>query len=191
VCVIIQLIIRKLVALKDIVEMKYFVAIAFLLVCILGLVACGDAPSATKISLGQIEQAATGALAAIPTAEPTATPRPTNTLPPTRTPTPVNTPTVAPSATPVITPTAKPTVMTVVTPTKTATTATATAKPPEGASASTEASAPCKAGQIKGNLNSMIYHVPGQRYYAQTKNNVQCFDREADAVTAGFRKSKV
>lgn len=175
--------------------MKLYIVAAFLLSCIFGLAACGDAPQVTKVSMGQIQQAANGALAAIPTAEPTATPRPTVTPVPTRpptatpaptlTPTPVVTPTVVPVVTPIISATTAP----VVTPTKAVTTAAATTKAPEAAS--TGASAPCRDGQIKGNLNSMIYHVPGQRYYAQTKNNVQCFDREADAVNSGFRKSKV
>jgi hypothetical protein len=183
--------------------MKVYVFVAILLGCLFSVAACGDAPQPTKISMGQIEQAATGALAAIPTAEPTPTPRPTVTPVPTRpptatpvptlTPTPVVTPTVVPVVTPIITPTTTTiisvTAPPVVTPTIVVTTAPATTRAPEAAS--TGASAPCRDGQIKGNLNSMIYHVPGQRYYAQTKNNVQCFDREADAVTAGFRKSKV
>ncbi len=55
----------------------------------------------------------------------------------------------------------------------------------------TPTSSPCIEGQIKGNLNSKIYHVPGQQYYAVTKNNVQCFDTEEQAIAAGFRRSKV
>lgn len=42
---------------------------------------------------------------------------------------------------------------------------------------------------IKGNENSMIYHVPGGRYYARTKAE-QCFSTEAAARAAGFRPSK-
>lgn len=43
---------------------------------------------------------------------------------------------------------------------------------------------------IKGNDNSGIYHVPGQRHYHQT-NARNCFPSEAAARAAGFRKSKV
>jgi micrococcal nuclease len=45
---------------------------------------------------------------------------------------------------------------------------------------------------IKGNINSKgqkIYHVPGGRYYAQTKPE-QWFCNEEEAQAAGFRKSK-
>lgn len=51
---------------------------------------------------------------------------------------------------------------------------------------------------IKGNINSRgerIYHVPGQRYYDRTKINTSAGERwfcsERDAVSAGWRKSKV
>ncbi len=50
--------------------------------------------------------------------------------------------------------------------------------------------APCQVNQIKGNLNSMIYHVPGGASYAKTKSNVECFDSEAAAAAAGYRKAK-
>ncbi|CCF15827.1 staphylococcal nuclease homologue family protein [Brevibacillus laterosporus GI-9] len=46
--------------------------------------------------------------------------------------------------------------------------------------------------QIKGNINSKgekIYHVPGGRYYEQTKPE-EWFDTEEAAIKAGFRKSK-
>lgn len=49
---------------------------------------------------------------------------------------------------------------------------------------------PCAQGQIKGNLNSMIYHVPGGASYAKTAANVQCFDTEAQAQAAGFTRAK-
>lgn len=43
---------------------------------------------------------------------------------------------------------------------------------------------------IKGNVNTArhtrIYHVPGSRYYKQTKPEI-CFAKAADAVAAGFR----
>lgn len=43
---------------------------------------------------------------------------------------------------------------------------------------------------VKGNDNSMIYHVSGQRYYAVT-NARHCFRSQADAEAAGYRASKV
>ncbi|MEY2844725.1 MAG: hypothetical protein RL076_271 [Chloroflexota bacterium] len=50
--------------------------------------------------------------------------------------------------------------------------------------------APCQVNQIKGNRNSKIYHVPGGASYAKTKANVECFDSEAAAASAGYRKAK-
>lgn len=58
-----------------------------------------------------------------------------------------------------------------------------------GGSASTIESYPCAVNQIKGNVNSGIYHVPGGASYAKTTANVQCFDTEAEAVSAGFRRA--
>ncbi|OJV95155.1 MAG: hypothetical protein BGO39_24385 [Chloroflexi bacterium 54-19] len=55
----------------------------------------------------------------------------------------------------------------------------------------TDESYPCLDGQIKGNNNSGIYHMPWQQYYAATYSNVQCFDSEQEAINAGFRKAKV
>jgi hypothetical protein len=49
--------------------------------------------------------------------------------------------------------------------------------------------APCATGQMKGNNNSGIFHAPGQRDYGKTTANVTCFDTEADAIAAGFRKA--
>ncbi|MFF2276662.1 hypothetical protein [Agromyces sp. NPDC058126] len=43
---------------------------------------------------------------------------------------------------------------------------------------------------IKGNQSSMIYHMPGQRYYNAT-NPEMCFSTERAAVSAGYRKAKV
>lgn len=42
---------------------------------------------------------------------------------------------------------------------------------------------------IKGNANSMIYHVPGGAYYSRTKPE-ECFSTEAAAKAAGYRKSQ-
>jgi hypothetical protein len=50
--------------------------------------------------------------------------------------------------------------------------------------------APCRLGQIKANRNSRIYHVPGGGSYSQTKANVVCFDTEAEAETAGYRRAR-
>ncbi|MCT9853561.1 APC family permease [Priestia megaterium] len=44
-------------------------------------------------------------------------------------------------------------------------------------------------GQIKGNKNSKIYHVPGGAYYDRTQDNIVWFCSEADAQAAGYRKS--
>lgn len=43
---------------------------------------------------------------------------------------------------------------------------------------------------IKGNADSMIYHVPGQRYYNATKPE-DCFRTTSAAVAAGYRAAKV
>ena len=50
--------------------------------------------------------------------------------------------------------------------------------------------APCALGQIKGNRNSRIYHVPGGGSYAQTRANVECFDSEEQAQAAGYRRAR-
>jgi hypothetical protein len=43
-------------------------------------------------------------------------------------------------------------------------------------------------GQIKGS-SSMIYHLPGGAFYDRTTNPIRCFNTEAEAVSAGFRKA--
>lgn len=43
---------------------------------------------------------------------------------------------------------------------------------------------------IKGNLNSMIFHVPGGAYYASTHPE-ECFATEPAAQAAGYRKAQV
>lgn len=47
------------------------------------------------------------------------------------------------------------------------------------------------AGKIKGNIGSSgkIYHLPGGAFYNRT-NPEMCFDTEAAALEAGFRKSQ-
>ncbi len=42
---------------------------------------------------------------------------------------------------------------------------------------------------IKGNASSMIYHMPGGRWYAKTKPE-QCFSTQAAARAAGYRPAK-
>jgi hypothetical protein len=56
---------------------------------------------------------------------------------------------------------------------------------------------PCFPGQIKANLNSRIYHMPGQRYYGITgsgaTSNVWCVDpaNEWEVQSWGYRRSLV
>jgi hypothetical protein len=50
--------------------------------------------------------------------------------------------------------------------------------------------APCSLGQVKGNRSSKIYHVPGGGSYSQTKANVECFESEAQAQAAGYRRAR-
>ena len=110
--------------------------------------------------------------------QPTVTPPPTAT--PLATPTPTPEPTDEPTATPEPTdePTPVPAPTQRVFPTRT----------PRPILASD--AAPCALGQIKGNRSSKIYHVPGGGSYAQTKANVQCFDTEAQAQAAGYRRAR-
>lgn len=44
-------------------------------------------------------------------------------------------------------------------------------------------------GQIVGNKNSKIYHVPGQSGYNMNSSNAVYFNSEAEAQAAGYRKS--
>ena len=138
--------------------------------------------------------------------QPSATPVPSSTAvpsptvaPPTATPepsaTPTDVPTVEPSATTKPTaqpkPTAKP-----APPTAEPAPALAIVAPTEKPASAPIPTAvdigadPCQPGQIKGNRNSQIYHAPGQRDYAKTQANVQCFDTEAEAQAAGYRRAK-
>jgi micrococcal nuclease len=52
-----------------------------------------------------------------------------------------------------------------------------------------DAAVPCRPGQIKGNRNSGIYHLPGGAAYADVRRRVACFDSEAAALGAGFRRA--
>ncbi|MBA3374132.1 MAG: hypothetical protein H0T98_11570 [Euzebyaceae bacterium] len=49
----------------------------------------------------------------------------------------------------------------------------------------------CPSGApIKGNANSMIYHLPGQKYYKITVAE-ECFATAAEAEAAGYRAAQV
>jgi micrococcal nuclease len=43
-------------------------------------------------------------------------------------------------------------------------------------------------GKIKGS-SSMIYHMPNGAFYSKTTKPIRCFDTEAEAQSAGFKKS--
>ncbi|MDT2242943.1 thermonuclease family protein [Paenibacillus larvae] len=61
---------------------------------------------------------------------------------------------------------------------------------PKPSPSTSEGSASCSNPTIKGNRNSMIYHVPGGAHYNKTKKNVVMFCSEKEAQAAGYRKSK-
>jgi alkyl sulfatase BDS1-like metallo-beta-lactamase superfamily hydrolase len=44
-------------------------------------------------------------------------------------------------------------------------------------------------GTIVGNVNSKIYHVPGQAGYRMNSANAVHFNTEQDAINAGYRKA--
>jgi hypothetical protein len=44
-------------------------------------------------------------------------------------------------------------------------------------------------GKIVGNVNSHIYHVPGQSGYRMNSKNAVYFDNEQDAINAGYRRA--
>ncbi|OHR67120.1 hypothetical protein HMPREF3291_11640 [Bacillus sp. HMSC76G11] len=52
-----------------------------------------------------------------------------------------------------------------------------------------ESNLSCK-GQIKGNMNSKIYHMPGGAYYDKTQDDIQWFCSPEEAEKAGFRASQ-
>jgi len=65
-------------------------------------------------------------------------------------------------------------------------------RPKIAASSSVPATATtsCSVKTIKGNPDSMIYHVEGQKYY-DSLDQPKLFCTEAEAQAAGYRKSKV
>jgi outer membrane biosynthesis protein TonB len=115
---------------------------------------------------------------------PSPTPEPATTTPETRI-VPTDIPAPAPSATPAPTTKPKPTAKPVPAIAPTAKPASAPIPPAVDVGA-----APCQPGQIKGNRNSGIYHAPGQRDYGKTQANVECFNTEAEAQAAGYRRAK-
>jgi hypothetical protein len=125
-----------------------------------------------------------------PTPGPTDTPAPTNTREPTRTPRPTAVPpTVRPTRMPAPTNTPRP-----------------TRAPGEGFRGGSDANPlffgegrgrevdppwyPCKEGQVKGNRDSRLYHVPSGSFYNNTYEGVDCFDTAADAAAAGYDASE-
>lgn len=57
----------------------------------------------------------------------------------------------------------------------------------EATTSSTSSTLNCE-GKIKGS-SSHIYHIPGGSFYKKTTKPIQCFNTEAEAKAAGFRKS--
>ena len=162
------------------------------------LVACSPPPPTsvpTVRVIPAVTKLATATRALRATLQPTKLPTATPALIPTRT------PTFEPTATtelPTQTPTPTITLELTVTkrapviekPTAVQPTATPLTAQPTGVTNPQADARPCAVGQIKGNRNSMIYHVPSGEWYARTHNNVICFNTEAEAQAAGFRKSK-
>ncbi len=70
-------------------------------------------------------------------------------------------------------------------------TASTPSKPPAASASVPGSGYDCPATHpIKGNADSGIYHVKGQRYYSRTQPE-ECFATEAAARAAGYRKSQV
>lgn len=116
-----------------------------------------------------------------PTPAPTETPGPTNTPAPTDTARPTRTP--EPTNTPRATSTPRP-------PTETPDPAVTAAALATREAIAADIAFPCEPGQIKANIDSGIFHAPGQQFYRRTRNNVRCFDTIAEARTAGFLPSE-
>ncbi len=188
---------------------RFSKALLLVVLTILVLSACGDNPA----TVGPLTTSPPpGIVSTLPAATPilpsptTTTPNlpPTDTARPTATPIPSPTSGVTPSvaallfqtqqttqAIQTLPPTAPPTD----TPAQTATVEVATPAVPvpttlDPLRLATSESSPCAQGQLKANRNSGIYHAPGQRDYAKTKDNVQCYDNETQAQAAGYRKAK-
>lgn len=175
-----------------------------LILCFL-LAACSYLVPGQKLKIQELEidfptQTSVKTDTATPTSSPS--PTPSNTNQPTNTPKPSNTATPEPSSTPEAsqTPTETLTQTPTATPTETPTeTPTATVTPTEEAIGCPNGCTEEKPGcHIKGNISSRnsekIYHMPYQRFYAQTVINPAYGERwfctEEEAVANGWRKSK-
>lgn len=135
-----------------------------------------------------------------PTATATATPTPTSTstATPTNSPTMTNTPIPTSTATETPIPTRTPTQVTQPAPIDTSENKQPTDPPlpPTPVNPTFNGDIvnpswwPCEQGQIKGNTNSMIYHIPSGSFYAKTYENVQCFNTATEAEANGYRRSQ-
>jgi len=162
--------------------MKPLVLAALTIATALSAVACSgaSAPPTTSPTVEALNAQIVSSNQQIAQLQPTTTPVPTATPRATDTPTPEPTeePTATPEPEPTVEPTAAPPPTQRVFPTR-------TPRPILASDAE-----PCQLGQIKGNRSSKIYHVPGGGSYSQTKANVQCFDNEAQAQAAGYRRAR-
>ena len=50
---------------------------------------------------------------------------------------------------------------------------------------------PCEIGEVKGNLNSGIFHMPWNQYYGATRSATLCFMGEWEAHNYGFRPARI
>jgi hypothetical protein len=107
----------------------------------------------------------------------------------------VSTPTIEPTAVPTSLPVIVPTIESPASPTPLPpplpTLAPTTIRPAATAPRTvTQSSKPCLSGQVKGNANSNIFHMPGGRDYTKTSANVVCFDSATDAEKAGYKQAE-
>lgn len=99
-------------------------------------------------------------------------------------------PTTLPIAEPIAEPTAEPTVEPIAAePTPEATAAPVPAPAVAGGPVQPAGGECPAAAPIKGNRDSMIYHVPGGGSYSRTRPE-DCFASAADAEAAGYRRAK-
>lgn len=166
--------------------MKRTIPLTLRALVLYGLVGC----CTLSLVLGALRSAgqAVGILPTSTPRPPTATPGPTNTPEPTRTPAPSRTPeptrTAAPSRTPEPTRTPRPTADPAIQQTAQA------GRQAAIATGVAVGALPCRTGQYKANINSGIFHAPGQRDYEKTQDNVRCFDTADEARAAGFRQAE-
>lgn len=175
--------------------MKHKILFLLAVITMLGAItACADSPSTPlpPVRIIRPTVAATRTPEELPRTAITVAPSATRTPKATREPTPTPMPSASPAPTstqltsqPIATSAANATVSK--SPATGVATRRATSTPSPAAGADWY---PCEQGQIKGNRNSAIYHVPGGDSYVKTRLNVQCFDTEALAQAAGFRRAK-